>query len=178
MKDKQLEKNIQKLEAFLETWKQFNHYLQRSFRGETFTDEDEDAFLDLKSTIAQEYETVMMALAPEVEKDEKTLRILIDAPSLRSIRDASEGMSRRVESEWHTTFIKLQTSLGRLKAKRIQLASVSSIGVVTGRVMQNPIVILFIIVVIGAAIYRVCDATGILKSRNSLQTEAQPQRNP
>lgn len=36
MKDKQLEKNIQKLEAFLETWKQFNHFLQRAFRGEGF----------------------------------------------------------------------------------------------------------------------------------------------
>jgi|ERR1051326_3924223 hypothetical protein len=174
MKDKQLEKNIQKLEAFLETWKQFNHYLQRAFRGETFTDEDEEEFLDLKSTIAQEYETVMLALSPEVEKDEKTLRILIDAPSLRSIRDASEGMARRVEAEWHTTFIKLQTALGRLKAKRIQLASVSGIGVAVGRVLQNPIVILFIIVVAGIGVLKVCESLGVFKSRTSIE---EPQRN-
>src|ERR1043166_568481 len=141
MRDKQLEKNIQKLETFLETWKQFNQYLQRAFRGETFTDEDEDAFLDMKITIAQEYESDRQALGPDVEKDEKALRTLLDAPSLRSIRDSSEGMARRVEAEWHTTFIKLQTAMGRLKARRIQLASVSTIGVAAGRVLQNPIVI-------------------------------------
>lgn len=175
MKDKQLEKNIQKLEAFLETWKQFNQYLQRAFRGETFTDEDEDAFLDLKSTIAQEYETVMMALAPDVEKDEKALRILIDAPSLRSVRDASEGMARRVEAEWHSTFIKLQTALGRLKGKRIQLASVNAVGVALGRVLQNPIVILFIIVVAGIGVLKICEKLEVFKSR---ATNQESQRNP
>ncbi len=174
MKDKQLEKNIQKLEAFLETWKQFNQFLQRAFRGETFTEEDEDAFLDLKSTIAQEYESVMMGLAPDVEKDEKALRILIDAPSLRAVRDSSEGMARRVEAEWHSTFIKLQTTLGRLKGRRIQLASVSTFGVVAGRVLQNPIVILFIIVVVGLGVLRVCETLGVFKSRAGIQ---EPQRN-
>ena len=176
MKDKQLEKNIQKLEAFLETWKQFNHYLQRAFRGETFTDEDEDAFLDLKSVIAQEYETVLMSLAPDVERDEKALRILVDTPSLRSIKDASEGMARRVEAEWHATFIKLQTALGRLKGRRIQLASVSTAGVVFGRMLRNPIAILFIMFVVGSAIYEVCKITGVFKPRASL--EEQVTRNP
>lgn len=165
MKDKQLEKNIQKLEAFLETWKQFNQYLQRAFRGESFTDEDEDQFLELKSTIAQEYETVMMSLAPDVEKDEKALRILVDAPSLRSVRDSSEGMARRVEAEWHATFIRLQTALGRLKGRRMQLASVSTTGVVMGRVFRNPIVILFVIVVVGYAVVEVCDKFQLFQPR-------------
>jgi hypothetical protein len=176
MKDKQLEKNIQNLEAFLETWKQFNQYLQRSFRGETFTDDDEEAFLDLKSVIAQEYETLMMSLAGEIERDEKALRILIDSPSLRSIREASEGLARRVEAEWHSTFIKLQTALGRLKGRRIQLASVSTASVMFGRVLRNPVAILFIMIVVGLALFEVCKVTGVFKPRASL--EAEPQRNP
>ena len=176
MKDKQLEKNIQKLEAFLETWKQFNHYLQRSFRGETFSDDDEDAFLDLKSVIAQEYETVLMGLAPDVERDEKALRILVDTPSLRGIKDSSEGMAHRVEAEWHTTFIKLQTALGRLKGRRLQLASVSTMGVLSGRMLRNPIAILFIMFVLGSALYEVCKVTGVFKPRASLETEVT--RNP
>jgi len=171
MKDKQLEKNIQNLEAFLETWKQFNHYLQRAFRGETFTDEDEEQFLDLKSVIAQEYETLMMSLAPDVERDEKALRILVDAPSLRSIRDSSEGMARRVEAEWHATFIRLQTALGRLKGRRIQLASVSTVGVIFGQVLRNPLAILVIMAIIGFALYEVFLAADIFKPRTTLESQ-------
>lgn len=171
MKDKQLERNIQKLEAFLETWKQFNQFLQRAFRGETFSDEDEEQFLELKSTIAQEYETLLMSLGGEVEREEKALRILMDAPSLRSLRDSSEGMARRVEADWHAMFIKLQSALGRLKGRRIQLASISTAGVVSGRILRNPIVILFLIVVLGFAVVQVCKELGIFKPRISMESE-------
>lgn len=141
--------------------------------AKAFTEEDEEQFLDLKSVIAQEYESVMISLAPEIEKDEKALRILVDAPLLRSVRDSSEGIARRVEAEWHTTFIKLQTALGRLKAKRMQLASVSAVGVITNRVLHNPVVIMFIIVVVGIGVLKVCEEFELFKPRGSLQSETQ-----
>src|SRR2546430_36563 len=57
MNYKNLEEFILHLEAHIECWKQFNHYVNLA-RDKKFTAEDEAQFLDLKSLITQGAETV------------------------------------------------------------------------------------------------------------------------
>ncbi|MCX7915615.1 MAG: hypothetical protein N3A53_04850, partial [Verrucomicrobiae bacterium] len=76
MRDRRLEKNITRVEAFIELWKQLSQFLDRGFRGGPFTDEEEAQFLDLKSRIAQQYEMLMITLGSEAERDDKALRLL------------------------------------------------------------------------------------------------------
>jgi hypothetical protein len=154
MRDRNLEKNIDRVEAFVERWKQLSVYLDRGFRGENFGDEEEAAFLELKSRIVQEYELLMTTLAGETDRDERPLRLLSAVPSLQSFRELPEGMARKLATDWHSTFLGLQALLGRLRGRQAQLAGISTLRVGLKRVFGNPLVIMLVMVAAAYGVYR------------------------
>jgi hypothetical protein len=154
MRDRNLERNIQRVEAFVESWKQLSQFLDRGFKGSPFTGEEEAAFLDLKSRIAQEYEALMVMLAAEAERDDRTLRLLNSVPSLASFKDLPEGMAKKMATEWHGTYLRLQALLGRLHGRQEQLRSISTFAVAIRNVFANPIVILLIMIAAAYGVYR------------------------
>jgi hypothetical protein len=153
MRDRNLEKNVQRLEAFVERWKQLSQFLDRGFQGQDFKPEEEAAFLDLKCRIAQEHEILMTALGSSVDRDDKALRLLHTVPSLVSFRELPEGMAKKIATEWHNTFISFQALLGRLRGRQIQLAAISSFRFATRRVFANPVVILLVTVAACYGVY-------------------------
>jgi len=153
MRDRNLEKNIIRVEAFVERWKQLSQFLDRGFQGQNFTPEEESAFLDLKCVIAQEHELLMTTLASS-ERDDKALKLLNTVPSLQSFKDLPEGMSKKVAADWHNTYISLQALLGRLRGRQVQLAQLSSLGLGLKRVFSNPIMILLVVVAAGYGVYK------------------------
>lgn len=154
MRDRNLERNIQRVEAFVESWKQLSQFLDRGFKGDSFTGEEEAAFLDLKSQIAQEYEALMVMLASEAERDDRALRLLNGVPSLSSFKELPEGMSKKLATEWHGTYMGLQALLGRLRGRQEQLKRVSTFAVGMRNVFANPIVILLVMVAAAYGVYR------------------------
>jgi hypothetical protein len=154
MRDRNLEKNIERVEAFVVLWKQLSQFLDRGFRGENFTDQEEAEFLELKSKIAQEHEVLMTVLgvAEDSMRDDKSMRLLNSVPSLQSFKDLPEGMGKKIASEWHTTFLALEALLGRLRGRKMQLAGISTFRVGLKRVMSNP---LLVVLVMAAAAYGV-----------------------
>src|SRR5208283_1676346 len=146
MRDRNLERNIQRVEAFVESWKQLSQFLDRGFKGDPFTGEEEASFLDLKSQIAQEYEALMVMLASEAERDERALRLLNSVPSLSSFKELPEGMSKKLATEWHGTYLGLQALLGRLRGRQEQLRRINTFAVGLRNVIANPIVILLIVI--------------------------------
>ena len=154
MRDRKLERNIQRVEAFVESWRQLSQFLDRGFKGEPFTGEEEAAFLDLKSRIAQEYEAMMVMLATEAERDDRTLRLLNSVPSLASFKELPAGMASKMASEWHGTYLRLQALLGRLHGREEQLRSISTFAVGVRNVFANPIVILLIMIAAAYGVYR------------------------
>src|SRR5262245_45805656 len=128
MRDRNLDRNIGRVEQFIERWKQLSEFLDRGFRQQSFTGEEEAAFLNLKSQIAQEHELLMTMLGPDTgQRDDKTLRLLNSVPSLQAFKDLPDGTSKRIAGEWHSTFLALQAMLGRLKGRQSQLATISSV---------------------------------------------------
>src|ERR1043166_1415656 len=153
MRDRNLEKNISRVEAFVERWKQLSQFLDRGFQGQSFSPEEEGAFLELKSVIAQEHELLMTTLASG-ERDDKALKLLNTVPSLQSFKELPEGMAKKVAADWHNSYISLQALLGRLRGRQAQLAQISSLSIGFKRVFGNPIMILLVAVAAGYGVYK------------------------
>ena len=154
MRDRRLETNIARVEQFIEQWKQLSHFLDRGFQGDTFTDHEEAQFLELKSSIAQNYELLMTTIGREAERSERAVRLLNTVPSLQSIGELEDGANRRLTAEWHGTFLALQSLLGRLKGRKVQLAGQSSLRHAFRHVFSNPVMILLIALAAGYGVYR------------------------
>lgn len=123
-------------------------------QGRLLLGEEEGAFLGLKSQIAQEYESLMVMLASEAERDDRALRLLNGVPSLSSFKELPEGMSKKLATEWHGTYMGLQALLGRLRGREQQLRSISTFAVGMRNVFANPIVILLIMIAAAYGVYR------------------------
>lgn len=154
MRDRNLEKNIQRVEGFVERWKQLSVFLDRGFQGQSFQPEEEAAFLDLKSHIAQEHEILMTALGSVMDRDDKALRLLNTVPSLQAFKDLPEGASKKIVSEWHNTFIAFQALLGRLRGREAQLAAISSFRVGWRRVIGHPVMAVLVAAAAFYGVYR------------------------
>src|SRR5580700_10441286 len=146
MRDRNLEKNIRRVEAFVESWKQLSQFLDRGFKGDQFTGEEEAAFLELKSEITQEHELMKVTLATEAERDDRALRLLNSVPSLSAFKELPEGMAKKIATEWHSTYLGLQALLGRLRGRQAQLQSISTFRVGARNVFANPLVILLFMI--------------------------------
>lgn len=160
MRDRILDKNIERLEAFVERWKQLMQFLERGFRETSFTPEDEAAFLELKSAIAQEHEALMVLLGNAVERDDKALRLLNSVPSLQSCHELPEGMAKKIEGEWHATFIALEALRGRLRGRQAQLRAVNSLAVALKRLGSHPLLLLLLLVAAAYGVYKFAEQYG------------------
>lgn len=157
MRDRNLEKNIVRVETFVEQWRQLSQFLDRGFKGGNFTQEEEGAFLDLKSEIAQQHEFLVTTVGGDIPHEDKTGRLLNSLPSMAGFKDLPEGMAKKVASEWHSTYLAMQGLLGRLNGRKAQMAGMSSLRQGTMSVLANPLVILLLAVAAGYGVYKFCD---------------------
>src|ERR1043166_6740085 len=153
MRDRNLERNINRVEAFVERWKQLSQFLDRGFQGESFSPEEVAAFMDLKSAIAQDHELVVTTLASG-ERDDRALKLLNAVPSLHSFKELPDGMAKKVAADWHNSYISLQALLGRLRGRQTQLAQISTLSIAFKRVFGHPLVILFVSAAAAYGIYK------------------------
>ncbi len=116
MSYKNLDEFILHLEAHIECWKQFNHYVNLA-RDKKFTPDEESQFLDLKSLITQGTEAVAASDAKGGPRKEDVLALFASAPSLRYLSDMSDSIPS-VEGQWHRIYLSLQSLLGQLKVQQ------------------------------------------------------------
>ena len=117
MNAKRIEQLITLTETHIECWKQFNHYVNLA-RGKKFTAEDETHFLELKSLIAQDLETIFSSIEVESPSKDEILMLISYAPSLRALGGMGEGELRGLETSWHRIYIGWHSILGQLKVKQ------------------------------------------------------------
>ena len=113
---KNLDEFILHLEAHIECWKQFNHYVNFA-RDKKFTPDEESQFLDLKSLITQGTEAIAASEAKGGPRKEDVLALFASAPSLRYLSDMSDSIPS-VEGQWHRIYLSLQSLLGQLKVQQ------------------------------------------------------------
>ncbi len=120
MSAKQLHDNINRMENYLECWKQFNHYLGLA-RFKKFTLDDENQFMEVKSVITQELELILAFLDAVPITREEVHGLMTSVPSMRFLSDSNESVLRNIENQWHKLFIGWQSILGQLKVRQKQL---------------------------------------------------------
>jgi hypothetical protein len=111
---------VQQLESHLECWKQFNRYLGQA-REKKFDAEDETQFMEIKSVLTQELESIHAQLEVTTPSKEEVLNLIGQAPSVRYLSELNESALRGVENQWHKIFINWQSILGQLKVKQRDL---------------------------------------------------------
>jgi len=119
------------LETYIECWKQFNHYLNLA-RQKRFTPEDEMQFLEIKSLVTQGLEAILATVEQGGPRKDEVIALINGAPSIRYLSEHSNTIGA-VESQWHKTFLTLQSLLGRLKVQQQKQEGGWSWGALFGR---------------------------------------------
>ena len=129
MRDKKLNNLIQQLETYLECWKQFNRFIVLT-RAKKFGPEDEQQFLEVKSVIVQELESILSTVETGTPTREETHSIITAAPSLRHISELNEPSLRSLETAWHKIYIGWHSVVGQLKVRQREVESQSVVAAV------------------------------------------------
>ncbi len=127
MQNKKLDLLITQMENYLECWKQFNQFLNLA-RSKKFGPEDDAQFLEIKSLIVQELETILASVDVPSPTKEEIHTLIGNAASLRYLSDMGEGPLRNLESQWHKIYIGWHAILGQLKVRQREEESKSSLG--------------------------------------------------
>jgi len=93
MTAKELNQLVAHIETHIECWKQFNHFLDVA-RTKKFSPPDENHFLEIKSIIVQELETIFAAVEIASPSREEIHALIGNAPSLRHVSELAEGAAR------------------------------------------------------------------------------------
>lgn len=116
MSNNTLDDFILYLETYIECWKQFNYYVNLA-RTRKFTTEDEAQFLEIKSLVTQGLEVILAAVEQGAPRKDEVMVLIASAPTIRHLAER-ENTIGSVESQWHKTFLTLQSLLGRLKVQQ------------------------------------------------------------
>ncbi len=117
MTAKELNQLVTQIETHIECWKQFNHFINVA-RTKKFGPADENHFLEIKSIIVQELETIFAAVEVASPSREEIHALIGNAPSLRYVSEMNEGAVRGLETQWHKIYIAWHSILGQLKVKQ------------------------------------------------------------
>ncbi len=137
MRDKALERKIELLREFIGEWVKFRDFLTSSLKAGKVSAEDERKFLELKSLIARKHQGLMQTLGEEFPPDQRLMDIISHAVSLESLVGTSGMQFRKIENDWHLSYIHLNEVLGTLETKREVMAKISRAQLVLGSLSRR-----------------------------------------
>ena len=150
MRDIKVEADIIALKEFIQLWITFGDFLKQS--GEKLASIDagkKQEFMESKSLLARKYESISSVIEKQYSPDNKISNILSQSVSLDNIA-ASDMQSRKLENDWHVSYIFLNKRLGGLEGKRDDLAKVSTLMTVIIPKIKRKLIKLSIFVILAA----------------------------
>ena len=145
MRDRKIESDIIALKEFVQLWVAFGDLLKQG--RENLDAEKEPEFMESKSLLARKYESISGILESKYSPDNKISSILSQSVSLSNIA-ASDMQSRKLENDWHVSYIFLNKRLGGLEGKREELAKISTLGTIIIPKIKRRLIKLFIFVIL------------------------------
>jgi hypothetical protein len=109
---------INKTREFIELWKKFNQIYKEAMGKAAITEEEEELFLETKSIVARKFQTLVDSLSVERSTIERTYDVINQILSLKSISTISEEALRKLNVDWHQSYISLNRLLGHLEAQK------------------------------------------------------------
>ena len=78
----------------------------------------ENQFLKIKSKLAREHNVLKEQLASDYKIDSNTMNIVAGSTNLESVYAQSEVAVKKLQGEWHRSFISINETLGALEDKK------------------------------------------------------------
>lgn len=128
MIDPELERALNDNRQLLTLWEQFNLFFTAAVKGEGLTHERELQFLELKSKIAMLHDSLMGQVGEErgyAAMAQNMLENVIRAISLKHINKMGPADIKKMEIEWHETYLLVNEIIGNLEEKEAATAKIS-----------------------------------------------------
>jgi hypothetical protein len=125
MIDPAVERQYADCKELLQFWRTFHEYFTIGVKGENLTHENEESFLELKSKIAMLHDSFMEALSHDQNIGQEVLNIITRAITLKHLNRQSAADIKKMEIEWHESYLLLNDTIGALEDKRAELSKVS-----------------------------------------------------
>ena len=153
MIDKVLESKIEQLNEFVQLWATFYELYKRASEQQTFSDEEEKNFLELKSSLARKYQGLMDSLGIKPTAEDRTFDVISQVMSLKSITTLSPLQMEKLENDWHNSYITLNKIMGSLENRRGELAKINVFALTCKRFLLNPVFALILMIIVISFLY-------------------------
>lgn len=141
----QLERRVELCKEFMNDWLLFNQILSAYPSPGVNKAQLENQFLKIKSKLAREHRVLKDTLLDDYNIDGNTMNIISGATSLENIYAQSEVSVKKLQNEWHRSFISINETLGALEDKKLRaeqgekifLGAAADAGAIGGRGMDT-----------------------------------------
>ena len=164
MRDRNIESKIKHLNEFMQLWIKFHDMYKNAVNRETITVDDENAFLETESLIARKYQALKDYLDIDSSYEDKTIDVISQLLSLKSVAAISDLSLHKIENDWHSSYIVLNKLLGELEGRQEALRRVSKTGLILRELAGSPLINLILLIVVILAIYMVLVYMGKIPS--------------
>jgi hypothetical protein len=133
MTDKLTEKKIEHTKEFLELWMKFHETYKSALNKKTISPEEENNFLQTKSLIARKYQYLMDELEIRPTAEDRTMDVIATILSLESVATTSDMQLKKLEGDWHSSFLLLNRMVGKLEAGKAESKKTGVMALMTNK---------------------------------------------
>jgi len=117
MKPSDVRDSIARTKEFMQLWVKFHQLYVEAMNKTSITPEEEEAFLETKSIIARKFQALADSLSIDRSITDRTYDVINQILSLDSISTLSEPTLKKLENDWHESYISLNRIHGHLEAQ-------------------------------------------------------------
>mgnify|MGYP006287064707 CR=1 FL=1 len=126
MIDQDLERRLADCKELLQLWHNFHQYFKLGVKGsDKITHEREADFLALKSRIAMMHDSFMDSLKHDQEIGQHVLSLVERSITLKHLTKLSIAEVKKMEIEWHESYLLLNETVALLEEQKENLAEIS-----------------------------------------------------
>lgn len=126
MIDPAVERQIADLTELTEAWRAFLEMCTTSFSNpSSITHEREEEFMEVKARIAMLHDSFLEAVARDRNVAQGMLAIVNRSITLGHLLRVSEADRKKIEIEWHESFLLLNETLSTLQEKKEEIAGIN-----------------------------------------------------
>lgn len=125
MIDPAVERQFSDTKELLALWNTFHQFFTLGIKGENINPEKENQFLEVKSRIAMLHDSFMEALTTNQNIGQEVLNIITRAITLKHLGKLSTADTKKMEIEWHESYLLLNDTIAALEQKRRDLAEIN-----------------------------------------------------
>jgi len=109
----------------LNLWRRYHDFFKVGVSGDGISPEKENEFITIKSRIAMLHDTFMDCLDHDQNIGQNILSIVTRSITLKHVHRMSTAEIKKIELEWHESYLLLNEAIGMLDDKRKQFANVT-----------------------------------------------------